>query len=121
MRRGSSWTHASPTDSAFAAQHVQRVLQIGWVRADDLDPPAVCGMSERQRPRVQPLTFQPKPFRQFRVGSVDQVAAAWVMQRGEMHADLVGAAGFQVHIEQAGGGERFQGVVVGEAVPAVLK
>ncbi len=69
---------------------------------------------------MQPLAFQAKLFRELGVGAVDEVTAARVMQRGEMHPDLMGAAGFQVHVEQAGGHEGFHGVVVGEAVPAVL-
>ena len=38
--------------SGLIAEHIQRVLQIVRVRADDLYLPAIGGMSERQRPRV---------------------------------------------------------------------
>ena len=58
-RRGPQARLTSP----LVAQHVQGVLQVGRVRADDLYPPAVGRMGECQRPRMQPLTFQPKLFR----------------------------------------------------------
>ncbi len=70
LHAASSSRPASRGDQPLVAQHVQRVLQIGRVGADDLDPPAVGRMGERQRTRMQPLAFQPKLFRQLRVGAV---------------------------------------------------
>src|SRR5271163_5230449 len=69
---------------------------------------------------MQPLALQSELFRERRVCSIDEVAAARVMQGGEMDPNLMGATGFQMHVEQAGGGEGFQGVVVSEAVPAIF-
>src|SRR3984893_3380697 len=42
-----------------------------------------------------------------------------MVQRREVHPNLVCAAGFQVYVEQACGDERLDGVVVGQAVPTV--
>ena len=56
---------------------------------------------------------------QHRVGAVEQVADARVPDGGHVHPDLVGPAGFQVDRDQAGGPERLQRVVVGDARPAV--
>src|SRR6201995_4096654 len=44
-----------------------------------------------------------------------------MVQRREVHPNLVCTAGFQVYVEQACGDERFYGVVVGEAVPTVRR
>ena len=101
-------------------QHVERMLQVGRIRAGDLDAPAVRGMRERQRPRMQPLALEPKFFRERWVCAVGQVACAWVVQRGEVHSDLVGATGFQFDVEQAGRLVRLQRVVVRDAVATVL-
>ena len=42
------------------------------------------------------------------------------MQGGEVHPDLVGAPGFQLDVEQAGGLVRLDRVVVGDAVPTAF-
>ena len=41
-------------------------------------------------------------------------------QRGEVHTNLVGASGFQVHLHQGCGAEGFEHIVVGDGVAAVL-
>src|SRR5271167_4516320 len=42
-----------------------------------------------------------------------------MVQRREVHPNLVCTAGFQVYVEQACGDERFDGVVMGQALPTV--
>ena len=69
---------------------------------------------------MQPLPLEPEPARQRRVGAVGEVADAGVLQRGHVHPDLVGAAGLELHLEQAGEPVRLEGVVVGDAVLAVV-
>jgi len=54
----------------------------------------------------------PQAGSQRRIRAVGQVPAAGVVQRGEMHADLVGTAGLEVDVEQAGGLVGFERVVV---------
>src|SRR6202011_913041 len=76
-------------------------------------------MCERQRPSVQPLTFQPKLFRKLGISTVGQIAAAGVMQRRKVHPNLVWPAGFQMYVEETCGDEGFDGVVVREAVAAI--
>ena len=77
-------------------------------------------MRKRQRPRVQPLTFQAKLFRQGRIRAVGQVTGTWVVQGGEVNPDLMRATGFQFDVEQAGRLMRLQRVVVRDAVATVL-
>src|SRR6201991_2520142 len=93
MTRMSRRRTTTPTDGCnsqfMATQNVQRMLQVGRIRAGGFDAPGVRGGRERQRPRVQPLALEPKPFRERRVCAVGQVTGAWVVQRGEMHPDLV--------------------------------
>src|SRR5271167_2844055 len=88
------------------AQHVEGILQVGRVRGGDLDAATVRRVRKRERARVEPLMIQPKPLRQGRVRAVSQITDAGMAQRGEVHADLVCATGFQVDVEQAGRGER---------------
>lgn len=52
----------SQLSSAFGPQHVECVLQILRVGADDLHLPPVAGVGEGQRAGMQPLAFQPKLF-----------------------------------------------------------
>ncbi len=79
-----------------------------------------AGCAKAKRPRMQPLSFQTKPFREHRVGPVGEVPRARVVQCGEVHPNLVGAAGFQLDVEQARGLVGFHCVVMGDAVPAAL-
>ena len=102
------------------AKYVQRVMLFGGVRGPDLDATAVAGMREVQRPRMEPLTFQAKLFREHRIGSVGEVAGAGVVQRGEVHPNLMCASGFQLDVEQAGSLVGLQRVVVRDALPAAL-
>jgi hypothetical protein len=101
-------------------QHVEGVLKIARIGAGDLDSPAVSWVGESQRAGVQPLALQAETFGQHRVRAVGRVADTGVMQRGEVHPDLMGAAGLEVDVKQAGGPEHLEGVVMGDAVPAVL-
>src|ERR1700746_1904455 len=87
-----------PRGCPHVAQHVERVLQIGWVRAGYADTAAVGGMNERQRARMQPLPLQPKFFGEVGIGSIGQVARARMVERRKMHPNLVGATGFEVDI-----------------------
>ena len=41
-------------------------------------------------------------------------------QRGEVHTNLVGASGFQVHLYQGCGAEGFEHIVVGDGVASVF-
>ena len=80
---------------------------------------AVGGVCESEADGVQPLPVEPEACGQRRVGAVHGVAAAGVVQRGEVDADLVGAAGFQVYFQQRCLTEGFECVVVGDGVLAV--
>src|SRR5215203_3982384 len=75
-------------------------------------------MPEAEPGRVQPLPAEAQPGGQRRIGAVGQVPDQRVPDRGQVHPDLVGAAGLQLDVEQAGRPERLQGVVVGDARPA---
>ncbi|SKY35456.1 Uncharacterised protein [Mycobacteroides abscessus subsp. abscessus] len=68
---------------------------------------------------MQPLALEPESGRQHRVGSVGQVTAAWVVQRGKVHANLVRPSRFEVDVEERRRGEHLERVVVGDARLAV--
>ena len=80
----------------------QRAGQVGRVRAGELHPPAVGRVREAQRTACSHCRLRPSRFGQRRVGAVGEVADARVPERGQVHPDLVGAAGLQVDVEQAG-------------------
>ena len=67
---------------------------------------------------MQPLPAEAQLLGQGRVGAVGQVTDARVLQRGHVHADLVGAAGLELDVEQRRVPEGLDGVVVGDAVAA---
>ena len=70
---------------------------------------------------VQPLARQPELGRQARIRPVREVADARVAQRRGVHADLVGAPGLQVDLEQGGPAEHLERLVVGHGRPAVVE
>lgn len=92
------------------------MLEISWIWGDDFHPSAICWVVESKRDGVQPLTVKAKALGQRRIRAVHGVATAWVVQRGEMHADLVGAASFQVDFQQGCLLEGLQGFVVCDGV-----
>jgi hypothetical protein len=95
------------------------VRQVGGIWAGERDLAAIGGVGEGEADRVQPLAGQAKPGGQHRVGPVEQVTHARVPDRGHVHPDLMGAAGFQVDRYQAGGAEGLERVVMGHAGPPV--
>ena len=100
---------------ALRADPVQGPLQVLGVGAGELHPAPVAGVLEAEPDGVQPLPGQTQPLGERGVGAVGQVADAGVAVGGHVHADLVGAAGLQLDVEQAGGAERLDEVVVGDA------
>src|SRR6185437_1800459 len=115
----SSETAASDTTSAFCGDYVKRVLKIVRVRRGELDALAGARVFEREPGRVQPLSRQAEALGERRVGTVGQVADAGVMECGHVHPDLVGAAGFQLDLQQSRVPERLDRVVMGDRVLAV--
>ena len=86
------------------AQHLERVLQVvGVRRGDDLLARWRVGRSPASA-RAATAASGPRRADERRVGAVGEVADARVAQRGHVHPDLVGAAGLQVDVEQAGRG-----------------
>ena len=53
--------HLRYWESVDCGQHLERVREVGRVRAGELHPAPVGGVRERQRPGVQPLPGQPEP------------------------------------------------------------
>ena len=80
------------------------MLQVVRVLADKPHFAPVCRVCEGQFTGVQPLPIQAQPGREHRVSAVGRVAAARVVQRREVHTDLVGAPSLQVHVEQRAAG-----------------
>ena len=101
-------------------QSGQRVGQVERVLAGEGYALAGTGVIEAQAVRVQPLAGQSQFGAKARVGAVGQVAAAGVAQCREVHTNLVGASGFQVHLHQGRGAEGLEHIVVGDRVAAVL-
>ena len=77
-------------------------------------------MVEAEAVGVQPLAGQAQLGAEARVGAVGQVAAAGVTHRREVHANLVGSSGLQVHLHEGGRAEGLDDVVVGDGVTAAL-
>ena len=69
---------------------------------------------------MQPLPLQAQSLGKDRITTVGGVTDAGVVQRGEVHPNLMGAAGFQMNVEQTRGPEHLGSVVMGNAVPAAL-
>ena len=69
---------------------------------------------------MQPLASQAQFGAKARVGAVGQVAATGVAQRGEVHTNLVGTSGFQMHLHQRCGAEGFEHIVVGDGVASIF-
>src|SRR3954470_10761845 len=88
-----------------------QVLRVGTLEVDVVARP---GVFEAQPDGVQPLALQLQARGQLRVGAVGEVATARVMQRREVHPDLVGATRLEVDVEQAGVPERLDHLVVGD-------
>ena len=80
----------------------------------------VPGCSKPRRTACSHCRSRPEALGQGRVGAVGQVADAGVLQRRHVHPDLVGAPGLELHLQQAGEAVRLEGLVVGDAVLAVL-
>ena len=97
-----------------------RMTSRAWVRSDrvvrgELDPFAGGRVLEGQPAGVQPLPLETQARRQHRVGAVGQVTDARVPQGAEVHADLVGAPGLEMDLQQRPGAEGLEGLVVGHA------
>ena len=98
---------------------VERVLEVIGVGRLELDPVPRARVVEAQAHRVQPLPLQPEPLGQRRIGAVQQVADAGMVQGAQVDADLVGAPGLELDREQAREAVRLERVVVRDARPAV--
>ncbi len=94
--------------------------QVRRVGAVELGPPAIGRVGEAQRRGVQPLPGQAQPLGEDRVGAVEQVPRAGMAQGRHVHPDLVRPPRFQLDLDQAGGPERFDRVVVGHAGAAAV-
>src|SRR4051794_29545845 len=98
-RGPASRTVSSPSDGI--PQLVQGLLEVVGVVRLVLDVLAALRMLEAQAYGVQPLPCQPDARSERGVGAVGQVADAGMLEGGHVHADLVGAAGLEVHLEEA--------------------
>ena len=67
---------------------------------------------------MQPLPRQAEPGRENRIGTVEPVAHARVPHRRHVHPDLMGSAGFQLHLDEAGRAEGLERVVMGDGWPS---
>src|SRR6478609_11518075 len=76
-------------------------------------------MLEAESYGVQPLPLEPDPLGQDRVRAVGEVADARMLERAHVDADLVGATGLEVDLEEAGEAVSLERRVVGDAVPAI--
>ena len=76
-------------------------------------------MSEAQRDCVEPLAVELKLLGKDGIGPIECISHERMALGLEMHANLVGSSGFQMHFYQCGTGENFQGVVVGNRVSAL--
>ena len=74
--------------------------QVGRVLGPDRGPDAGAGMTEFELHGVQPLPVKSQGLRQHRIGTIHGVAAQGMPNRGEMHANLMRASGFEIHRNQ---------------------
>ena len=80
-----------------AAHHVERMLQISWIMRFHRGPHMGSRMAEFKLLGVQPLPFQSQCLTQLRIGTVHGVSRKRMSDGREMHADLMGSTGFQIH------------------------
>src|SRR5689334_533721 len=99
---------------------LERRLEVGWVRRLVRDVLARLRVLEAEAYGVQPLALETEPLRQRRVGAVGEVADARVLEGGHVHPDLVGAAGLELDLEQAGEAMCLERSVVRDAVLPVV-
>ena len=59
-------------------------------------------MTEFELHGVQPLPVKSQGLRQHRIGTIHGVTAQGMPNRGEMHANLMGTSGLQIHGYQSG-------------------
>jgi len=94
------------------AKNLERVLQIGRVRALELDILPRRRMREAQSVRVQPLALEAELGADGRICAVHRVADARVALSGHVHANLVRSSSLKVHLEQRGIRKRLERLVV---------
>src|SRR5450759_931556 len=80
----------------------QRMPQVVGIVAGERHLLATRRMLERQLGRVQPLPFEPQLRREDRVGTVQRVADARMVQGGHVDADLMRTSRLEVDLEQTG-------------------
>ena len=97
------------------------VLEVGGVRRHGTRPTRrTSGARRRAGRHAATAAASPTPGGEHRVGAVGQVADTGMVQGAQVHADLVGAPGLELDLEQRGEPVRLQRVVVGDAVPAAF-
>ena len=100
----------------MTVEGVLEVVGVGRLEGDVLTGLRVL---EAELHRVQPLPLDPDAPRQGGVGTVGEVADARVLQRRHVDADLVGAPGLEVDLEQRGEPMRLERLVVGHRLTPV--
>src|SRR5690606_27234424 len=102
-----------------ARERVERAAEVVGVAGGELDALTGGWMHEPQPYRVEPLARETEPLGEGRVRTVHRVAHARVPLRRQVHADLVGSARLDVHLDEGGVRERLERLVVRDGALAV--
>src|SRR4051794_39407331 len=92
---------SAPYAGSPTGHDVQRVLQVGGVVGLERHVLAARGVGEAEPNSMEPLALQPEPGREHRIAAVHEISDARVVDGSHVHADLVGATGLQVHLQQS--------------------
>lgn len=103
--------------------------QIGWPRGLDQHLSVAVRTDESEALRMQGLAPEPSQrltqslagtTRKFQATAIQRIPHDWKADVRQMHADLVGTAGFQAQIEHAVMAEALAHPIVGHGRPAIL-
>src|SRR5699024_4550763 len=106
------------TGGSVGSDVIDRGLQILGVVAFEFDPLLRVGMAEAELDRMQPLPFETELLGQHGIGPIGQIAHARMFGGGEVDAELMGAAGLEVDLDECGSPMRLDHLVVGDRVLA---